>query len=169
MTLEPRAIVPAHLFPGGETVVWFSEDGVDYRDLGLLSGAVLDRSRATWTFWEDRADGTLAPAREDPVSDRLELLFEVREWNAETLCAALLGTLDRDDESGVTLTPFARTASSGFAQISVRVLEGPALTWRSAAVLCPRGGTLPLSPGDWLGLPLRLILIPPFEPFALER
>ncbi|WP_413205358.1 hypothetical protein [Rhodospirillum sp. A1_3_36] len=169
MTQDPRAIVPAYLFPGGETVVWFSEDGVTYRDLGLLSGAVLDRSRATLTFWEDRADGTLVPAREDPLSDRQDLLFEAREWNADTLRAVLLGSLDRDDASGVTLTPFARTALSGFAQISVRALEGPVLTWRSAAILAPRGGPLPLSSGDWLGLPLRLSLIPPFDPCELER
>ncbi|MCF8481990.1 MAG: hypothetical protein K9H25_16315 [Rhodospirillum sp.] len=169
MTLTPRAILPAHLFSGGETVVWFSGDGVDYRDLGLLSGAVLDRTRSILTRWEDQANGGLAPVREDPVTDRLDLLFEAREWNAETLRAALLGTVETDDGTGLTLTPFARTALGGFAQVTVRALDGPALTWRSGAILGPRGGNLPLSPGDWLGLPLRLTLIPPFEPCALER
>jgi hypothetical protein len=169
MSLSPRAIAPKHLFPAGETTVCFSADGETYRDLGLLSGAAFERRRSTRTRWEDQADGTLAPMREDGLSDRLDLLFEAREWNADTLAALFLGTLVGETVDGLTLVPATLSGMAGRAQVSVASPDGPALTWRSAALLGPREGTLALDTSGWLGLPLRLTLIPPFEPCDLEH
>ncbi|MBK1666300.1 hypothetical protein CKO38_14780 [Rhodospirillum rubrum] len=135
---------PQRMLAGASPRVRFAELDQDLADLGPLTEARFERGLTTLTRWQARADGSLAPIREDVLGDRLDLLFTARAWTPLIVRLASLGPPLR-----------------GRAEVRVAPGGGPELVWAAQALLAPRSGPCALAAGTWLGVALRLTLLAP--------